>query len=63
MTARFGHDGSSFIVDPANVISSRNSALTFYVPGDGAYIFGGFGYGSSGPTAGYLNDLWHFIFE
>jgi len=42
-----------------NVPGSRQGGVTWTDPNGNLWLFGGYGYDSSG-TAGYLNDLWEF---
>ena len=45
----------------ANIPSARDGAVTWADPTTGhLWLFGGFGYTSSGTSTGYRNDLWRF---
>lgn len=57
-----GDYGTIDVIAVNNQIGTRNGALAWNVAGDSVYVFGGYGYASSG-GGGYLNDLWRFIFE
>jgi N-acetylneuraminic acid mutarotase len=52
----FGTEGTAA---SGNVPSSRNQAVTWTDQSGNLWLFGGYGYDSTG-TWGYLNDLWQF---
>ncbi len=57
---RAGSYGTVGVPDPANMPGARIHAVTWTGPGGDLWLFGGFGYGIGGTTAGELNDLWRY---
>jgi N-acetylneuraminic acid mutarotase len=56
---QYGVYGTVGTAASGNEPSSRNQAVTWTDPSGNLWLFGGYGYDSTG-TWGYLNDLWQF---
>ena len=57
---RKGSYGAMGVADPSNVPGAREGAATWTDPSGNLWLFGGFGYGVLGETAGDLSDLWRY---
>lgn len=56
---KYGNYGITNVPDAANKPGSREGATTWTDSNGNLWLFGGYGYGSTG-IKGYLNDLWKF---
>jgi hypothetical protein len=56
---RSGHYGTKGLPDPSNAPGGRGHAVSWFDPQGIFWLFGGYGYDSSG-TRGSLNDLWKY---